>query len=164
MTEKVDFFEKVMLVFSLPCCIVDIYIYIFFQNKMSVSNVKKIFEDKLKTRLNKLIDVNNYLDGCGSYGLPCLLHKGTTCTRSSQAEVLERCKISDVFRERIKPKVVWMKREKDKEKDMSSWTRSLETLVEKVNNQRDPGLQQLVELMDKKRSNEEKTTGVRNIA
>ena len=138
--------------------------YIFIISKITINNVNKISEDELKSRLNNLIDVNDYLDRCGTCGLLCLLHKGTTCTRSSQAEVLERCKISDVFRERIKPKVVWMKREKDKEKDMSSWTRSLETLVEKVNNQRDPGLQQLVELMDKKRSNEEKTTGVRNIA
>ena len=62
----------------------------------------------------------------------------------------EKCKIWEDFRDRIKPIVVWMKREKDKEKKMSSWTRSLERLVEKVNIQRDPGFQQLVELMEKK--------------
>ena len=55
--------------------------------KMSISDVKKISEDELKTRLNELIDVNNYLDGCVTCSLPHLLHKGTTCTRSSQAEV-----------------------------------------------------------------------------
>ena len=50
---------------------------------------------------------------------------------------------------------MWMKRERGKEKDMSSWTKSLEMLLEKVNTQRDPRLQQLVELMEKKWSSKE---------
>ena len=41
---------------------------------MSVVDVKKISDDKLKVKLNELVDINIYLDRCGNYG---------TCTRSS---------------------------------------------------------------------------------
>jgi len=68
-------------------------IHIFSNYKMSLADIKKISDDKLKARLNELIDVNDYVNGCGTCGLPRLLHKGTTCIRSSQAEVLEKCKI-----------------------------------------------------------------------
>ena len=91
------------------------------------------------------------------------MHRGTTCTRSSQAEASEKGNIWEDFRDRIKPIVVWMKRERDKEKEILSWTKSLKMLIEKVNTQRDPGMQQLVELMEKKWSNEEKTMSVRKM-
>ena len=71
----------------------------------------------MKTRLNYLIDIKDYLDGCVTCGLPRLLHKVTTCTRCSQADVQKECKIWTKFRERIMPIVLWMKSERDKEKD-----------------------------------------------
>lgn len=122
--------------------------------------MSKISEDELRSMLNDLIDVKDYLEGCLTCGLPCLIHKGTTYTSSSQAEAQEKYKILKEFRDRIKPIFVWMKRERDKEKKMSLWKKSLETLVEKVNTARDLELQQLVEIMEKKFLNEE----IRNMA
>ena len=51
---------------------------------MSVVDIKKIYDDKLKAKLKELVDVNNYLDGCKNCGLPRVFHKGTG-KRSSQA-------------------------------------------------------------------------------
>ena len=65
---------------------------------MSVMNVRKLSEDKLKTWLNDLIDLNDYLDGCVMCGLPCLLHKGQSCTQSSQAETQDECQIWKEYR------------------------------------------------------------------
>ena len=79
-------------------------------------------------------------------------------------EATERCRIWEEFKDRIKQRVVWMRRERDKENKIKSWMKSLEILLEKVNTQRDPRLQQLVELMEKKWSSEEKTLGTRNMA
>ena len=46
---------------------------------MSVMNVRKFLEDELKSRLNDLIDLNDYLVGYVMCGLPHLLHKGQSC-------------------------------------------------------------------------------------
>ena len=63
-----------------------------------MADLKKIADDKLKARLNELIDVNNDQNGCGTCGLLRLLHKGTIYSRSSQAEALEKCMIREDFR------------------------------------------------------------------
>ena len=49
-------------------------------------DVRKFLEGELKTRLNDLIDLNDYLDGCLTCGLPHLLHKGQSCMQSSQVD------------------------------------------------------------------------------
>ena len=52
-----------------------------------------------------------------------------------------------------------MRREKDKEKETAAWTNGLETLAEKMNTSnasRDPGLERLVEIHEKKWSEEDK--------
>ena len=59
--KNVDFLTKVMIVFSLPAAIFDLQM-----NKMSVVDVKKISDDDLMAKLNELIDINDYLDGCGN--------------------------------------------------------------------------------------------------
>ena len=46
-----------------------------------------------------------------------------------------------------------MRREKPKEKEPTAWTKSLESLNEKINASnvsRDPGLEKLVEMLEKK--------------
>ena len=52
-----------------------------------------------------------------------------------------------------------MRREKDKEKETTAWTKSLEGLTEKMNASnasRDPGLERLMEMLEKKWSEEDK--------
>ena len=39
-------------------------------------DVRKFSDDELRTRLTKLIDLNDYLDRCVMCGLTYLLHKG----------------------------------------------------------------------------------------
>ena len=70
--------------------------------------------------------------------------------QSSQADPQEECWIWKEYPEKIKLMVVWMKREKDKEKETTAWTKSLEALTEKVNTSRDPGQAKLVEMLEKK--------------
>ena len=60
---------------------------------MSVNDVNKLLEDKLKKRLNNLIDLNNYLDGYIMCSLPHVLHKGKSCTWSSRADPQIKCRI-----------------------------------------------------------------------
>ena len=45
-------------------------------------------EEKVKKRLNELIDLGNLCDECQNYGLPQLLHSGA-CTHSKPAEAQE---------------------------------------------------------------------------
>ena len=45
--------------------------------------------------------------------------------------------------------VVWMTKERNREKEMMSWTKSLEALIEKVNTKRDPELVKLLKLIEK---------------
>ena len=64
----------------------------------------------------------------------------------------EECKIWKEYRERIKPLVIWMKKEKNEEKETSVLTKSFEILCEKMNTMsasRDHGLERLVELFEK---------------
>ena len=56
------------------------------------------------------------------------------------------------YRERVKPIFVWMRREKEKEKETTAGTKSLEALTEKINasnTSRYPGLERLVEMLEK---------------
>ena len=51
------------------------------------------------------------------------------------------------YQEKIKPILVWIRRENDKEKETTVWMKSLEVLTEKMNaskDSRDPGLERLV--------------------
>ena len=45
------------------------------------------------------------------YGLPCLLHRGDTRIRSNRVEEKEECHVWKAYREKIKPIVIWIKRE-----------------------------------------------------
>jgi len=72
---------------------------------VTLIDIKKLFEDEANQRLNELIDLNYYLDGCQTYSLPCLLHKGS-CTRTSPAVVQEEYQIWEKYKTKIKPLVV----------------------------------------------------------
>ena len=103
----------------------------------------------MKTKLNELID----LDGYETCGLPYLLHKGPSCTRSSKVDSQVIVKVWKDYQEKIKPIGVSMKREKFKEKEMTAWTKSEEALavdMKASNASRDPGLEKLVEMLEKK--------------
>ena len=58
---------------------------------MIITEVKNLTEDDAKRRLNGLIDLDDYLDGCKMLGLPGLLHKGNICSRSNRANLEEEC-------------------------------------------------------------------------
>ena len=91
-----DFLIKVMY------CSLSLLPYIF-KLKMSVADIKKISEDDLKARLNELIDVNDYLDGCGTCCLPHSLLKDTTCIRNSQAEASENVRFGKTLEKELSP-------------------------------------------------------------
>ena len=100
-----------------------------------------------------MIDLNDYLDGCVKCGLPRLLHKGQSCMKSRKGDTQEIVNIWKDYREKIIPIVVWMRREKDKEKETTAWTKSLEALTERMNASnvsRDPCIEKLVEMLEKK--------------
>ena len=84
------FLIRVMIVSVFPAAVLQC---ILVSSNMSINNVSKISEDKLKSRLKYLVDINNYPDGCGTCGFPRLLHKGTTFTCNSKAAVQEECPI-----------------------------------------------------------------------
>ena len=87
-----------MALFPLPSCYIGTYI---FNLKKDYSHQYiKICKDKLKKRLN------DYLDGCKTCGLPCLLDKGTTCNQSSLGKAQEECYIWKKYKTRIKPIIV----------------------------------------------------------
>ena len=122
-------------------------------------DIRKFSEDEFKTWLNELIELNDYLDGCVTCGLPRLLHKGQSCTQRSQVYSQEIVNIWKDYREKIKPIVVWMRREKDEEKETKAWIKSLEALTEKrnaSNASRYPDLERLVEMLEKKWPEEDK--------
>ena len=59
---------KVGTVFNSPCC--QLELDIFKMTKMI--DVEKLTADEGKKRLNKLIDLDDYLDACETCGLPLL--------------------------------------------------------------------------------------------
>ena len=91
------FLTKVMSVFSFPRCHISIHLFPI----MSARDGRKFSEDELKTRLNELIDLNDYLDGCVSCGLLRLLHKGQSFTRSRQGDSQEVVNIWKDYQEKI---------------------------------------------------------------
>ena len=91
---------------------------------MTVTDVKKLTEDKAKKRLNELIDLNDYLDEWKTSSLLCFLHKGI-CTRGNHGDSQEEWQVWQEYRAMIKPLVVWMKRMRDSEKEKSQLTKTL---------------------------------------
>ena len=60
-----------------------------------------------------------------------------------------------MYREKIKPIVVWMKRVVAEEREKTGWTKSLETMIDKMS-EKDIGLKSLIETFEKKYSQEDK--------
>ena len=75
-------------------------------------DVKKLSEDEVKKRLNKLIYVNDCSDECQKCGLPQLLHIGA-CTWINRTDEKEEFQVLKDFSKKMKPLVIWMKRERD---------------------------------------------------
>ena len=99
-------------------------------NKMM--EVEKLTEDKAMMRLNYFIYLDDYNDTCVTCGLPYLLHRGDTCIRSNCVEMGKECLVWKMYREKIKPIVVWMKRAVVAEKEQTGCTKSLETMMSKM--------------------------------
>ena len=93
--------------------------------------VEKLTEDEAKKRLDDLIDLDYHNDACVTCGLPCLLHKGDTCMRSNSVETEEEYCVLKVYREKMKPIGVWMKRSLAAERKQTGWTKSLEMLIDR---------------------------------
>ena len=81
--------------------------------------------------MNKLINVNDYLDECQNWGLPQLLHKGA-CTQTNQADEKEKCQVCKYFHNKIMLLVIWMVRARNLEKQETTCTKLLEKLIDKL--------------------------------
>ena len=81
----------------------------YFQNNNMI-DVEKLTADEGEKRLKELIDLDVYLDACEMCGYLCLLHRREMCVRSNGVDQKEECHVWKLYREKIKPMVVWMKR------------------------------------------------------
>ena len=68
-----------------------------------------------------------------------------------------------LYREKIKPIVVWMKRAVAEEKEKTGWTKSFETMMDKVS-EKDNVLKSLIETLEQKYCQEDKGTRAQNMA
>ena len=57
---------------------------------MTIRDIMKLTEDEAKKRLNKLIDLNDYLDKFKTCGLPCLFHLEQSCGITARMSSLAR--------------------------------------------------------------------------
>ena len=81
-------------------------------------------EEEVKKRLNKLIDLGDWLIEFENCGLPQLLHKGT-CTRLSHPKKEEAIVPWREFIDKMKPLIAWMKRSRDTERTETMWKKGL---------------------------------------
>ena len=108
---------------------------------MTTTKVSKLTENEAKVRLNALIYIDEYFDECKTCRLPELLYRGNACSRGNHAGMEEECRIWKEYRVMIKPMVVYLKRRKSTENEQSQLTR---------------GVQDLIDLMERKWTKEEK--------
>ena len=75
--------------------------------------------------------------------------------RSYHVEEKEECHVWKLYREIVKPMVVWMKRAVAEEKEKTGWTKNLQIMIDKMSEKGD-GMKSLIETVEKKLSLEEK--------
>ena len=83
--------------------------------------------------------------------------------RSNCVDEKKECQVWKLYREKIKPMVVWMKRVVAEENYKTGWTKSLQIMIDKMS-EKDDGMKSLIETFETKFRHEEKGPGQPNMA